>query len=71
MTIDKNELKVIGLIQRVGELTSGYEAQIIDVRADLTIQVQSLQQENKDLKDEVQKLKTLLRENDVAISTES
>lgn len=60
---DKNELKILGYKQRIGEITSQYEDRILDIRADLTIEVQRLMTEN-------QKLRDLLEENDVAIPTE-
>ncbi len=61
--IDKNELKIVGLVQRIGELVSKYELQIIEIRADLTIEMQRLTEENKRLTD-------LLEEKNVAISKE-
>lgn len=70
MTEDKNELKIIGLTQRIGEITSNYERRIIDLRADLTIEVNRLEQENKSLREEVERFKRVLEENNVAVSKE-
>lgn len=60
---DKNELKIIGLVQRIGEITSKYELQIIEMRADMTLELQRLSDENN-------RLSALLEEKDVAISKE-
>lgn len=71
MNNNKNELKIIGLTQRIGEITSKYELQIIDIRADMTIEVQRLKEENRLLKEEIRKLEEDLGRNDVAISKKS
>jgi hypothetical protein len=70
MITDKNELKILGFTQRIGEIASNYEARIIDLRADLTIEIQRLEKENKSLKEEVDRLKETLGGNDVAVSKE-
>lgn len=67
---DKNELKILGYRQRIGEITSQYEDRILDIRADLTLEIQRIENENKTLIEENQRLRSLLEENDVAISTE-
>ena len=35
--MDKNELQVLALTQRIGEITSAYEARIAELRAEITI----------------------------------
>lgn len=67
---DKNELKILGYKQRIGEITSQYEDRILDIRADLTLEIERMNTESKRLATENQKLRDLLEENDVAIPTE-
>ena len=67
---DKNELKILGLSQRIGEITSQYELKIIDIRAELTLELQRLNEESRRIAVENQKLRSLLEDNDVAVPTE-
>ena len=67
---DKNELKILGLTQRIGEMTSKYELKIIDIRADLTLELQRLNAENERLASENEKLRLRLEDKNVAIQTE-
>jgi hypothetical protein len=48
----KDQLKVIALRQRIGEITSNYEEMIADMRADITQTSQVMQDEmNRQLKE--------------------
>ncbi|QMP84197.1 hypothetical protein HUN41_00068 [Streptomyces phage Coruscant] len=67
---DKNELKILGYKQRMGQVTSEYEDRIIDIRVDLTLEIQRMNEEIQRLNSENQRLRDLLEENDVAIPTE-
>lgn len=48
--MDKNELKIQALKERIGQLVANYEEQIADFRADATMQITGLQQENERLR---------------------
>lgn len=42
--MDKKDLKIEGLIQRVADITAQYEGAIVDIRADYTMLAQELEQ---------------------------
>lgn len=42
--MDKNELKVMALRERVAQLTAEYEDKIADLRVELTLQAQRLEE---------------------------
>lgn len=48
--MDRNELKIQAIKERVGQIVANYEEQIADFRADATMQITELQQENERLK---------------------
>lgn len=39
--MDKNELIIVALQQRIGEITASYEAKIASLRADITLMTQA------------------------------
>jgi hypothetical protein len=54
--MDKNELKVTALLERVSEITTQYENRVADLRVDITVLSQELgeaQAEVKRLSDEL------------------
>lgn len=63
--MNKDELKVLGLTQRIGEITSKYEEQIVDVRAEYTIMAENSQNRIGELEREIMELKERLGELDV------
>jgi hypothetical protein len=46
--MDRNELMILALQQRIGELTSAYEAKIALLRADITILTEEKEMKEKD-----------------------
>lgn len=52
----KNELKVTALTQRIGEITSKYEEQVAELRAQATMAIEKLDSENKELHEDVKRL---------------
>jgi hypothetical protein len=46
--MDEKELKIQALLERVAELTTGYEAKIADLRVALTVQAQQLEDSKKE-----------------------
>lgn len=53
----KDTLKVQAILQRIAELTAGYEDKIADIRADFTLAVEEFQENIKKLEDENKLLK--------------
>jgi hypothetical protein len=70
MSENKNELKIVALTQRIGEITVKYELQIIDIRAEATIEINRLMKENEMLKMQNDLLKQNSEDQDVAIPEE-
>lgn len=70
MSENKNELKIVALTQRIGEITVKYELQIIDIRAEATIEINRLMKENEALKMQNDLLKQKMEDQDVAVSEE-
>ena len=54
--MDKNELIITALQQRIGELTANYETQIAALRAEFTILVQSQQDKEEAVRQYEQEL---------------
>lgn len=46
--MDKNQLMLTALQQRISELVSGYEIKIASLRADITLLSQQLEEKDKD-----------------------
>lgn len=64
--MDRNELKVQALLEKVSNLTTNYENQVADLRVDVTL----LSQENNSLKQELEALRASLEESQDAVSDE-
>lgn len=57
----KDQLKVIALRQRIGEITSQYEEQIADLRADVTQQFDALNEVIRNQENDNESLQNQLR----------
>lgn len=55
--MNKEELKVVALKQKIGELVSNYEETIAEFRADATLAIANLEQQVEYLKEENAQLK--------------
>jgi hypothetical protein len=49
MTLDRNELKVQALLEKISTLTTNYENQIADLRVEITLVGQQLQETQEQL----------------------
>lgn len=47
--MDRNELKVQALLEKISSLTTGYENQIADLRVEITMLAENLQQTQNEL----------------------
>lgn len=56
--MDKNELKVQALTEKIGNVVSNYENQIADIRADITIEFQRRDQEKAELEARIVELES-------------
>jgi hypothetical protein len=59
--LNKEELKVVALRQRIGELTSQYEDQIADIRADVTQRFEAYEEVLKNQEKDIESLQAQLR----------
>lgn len=57
--MDKAELVITALQQRIGEITSGYEVQIAMLRAELTMLVNEKEEKEKAIQDYSNKLENI------------
>lgn len=57
----KDQLKVLALKQRIGEITSQYEDQLADLRADVTQQFDAFQDVIRNQDNDIEKLQEQLR----------
>jgi hypothetical protein len=62
--LTKDQLKVIALRQRIGEITSNYEETLADMRADITQQSEAMQEMIEQQFQEIQDLKGQLNASD-------
>lgn len=61
-SMTKDQLKNLALKQRIGELTSNYEDEIAELRANFTQEYTSMQNVRKALEEQVESLQKKLRE---------
>lgn len=66
----KDQLKVLALKQRIGILTSEYEDQIADMRADFTQQLGNMQDALREQEEQIEGLLAQLRKTDETLHEE-
>lgn len=54
--MDRNELKVQALLEKISSLTTGYENQVADLRVEITMLSNELQHTQQELASAVEKL---------------
>jgi small-conductance mechanosensitive channel len=59
--LTKDQLKVVALRQRIGELTSQYEEQIADLRADVTQRFEAYDEVIRNQENDIESLQSQLR----------
>lgn len=65
--LTKDQLKVIALRQRIGEITSQSEDQLADLRADVTLQFEAYDEVIKNQEKDIESLQAQLRKYQDAI----
>lgn len=60
----RDQLKLLALKQRIGEMTSDYEDRIADIRADATQRFEAMSDALKEADETIEKLQEQLRKSD-------
>jgi len=66
----KDQLKLVALKQRIGEITSMYEDQIAELRADATQRFEAMSDALKESDQTIEKLQEQLRKSDETLHQE-
>jgi hypothetical protein len=70
--LNKDQLKVIALRQRIGEITSNYEEQLADLRADVTQKFEAYEEVLRNQEKDLESLQNQLRKyQDAALEEEA
>lgn len=67
--MNEDNLKLINtaLRERIGVIVSNYESDIASIRAEATVMIEALNNQNRELTEKVENLRHRLGDNDVAI----
>lgn len=68
--LNKDQLKVVALKQRIGEIVSEYEESIAGMRADFTQQLESMQEYVESQQKRIQELEDASKEKEETSSTD-